>query len=70
MSIGPLVSIKWKGNSMCISDKTEICPFVHISYYLIQNSQAVKKECGPEKGYGEKRCEIQGGGKEMAVMVG
>ena len=38
--------------------------------YLIQNSQAVKKECGPEKGYGEKRCEIQGGGQEMAVMVG
>ena len=34
------------------------------------NSQAVKKECGPEKGYGEKRCEIQGGGQEMAVMVG
>ena len=29
-----------------------------------------KKECGPEKGYGEKRCEIQGGGQEMAVMVG
>ena len=39
-------------------------------YYLIQNSQAVKKECGPQKGYGEKRCEIQGGGQEMAVMVG
>ena len=38
--------------------------------YLIQNSQAVKKECGPQKGYGEKRCEIQGGGQEMAVMVG
>ena len=37
---------------------------------LIQNSQAVKKECGPEKGYGEKRCEIQGGGLEIAVMVG
>ena len=37
---------------------------------LIQNSQAVKKECGPEKGYVEKRCEIQGGGQEMAVMVG
>ena len=29
-----------------------------------------KKECGPEKGYGEKGCEIQGGGQEMAVMVG
>ena len=40
-----------------------------VTDYLIQNSQAVKKECGPEKGYGEKRCEIQGGGQEMAVMV-
>ena len=37
---------------------------------LIQNSQAVKKVCGPQKGYGEKRCEIQGGSQEMAVMVG
>ena len=37
---------------------------------LIQNSQAVKIVCGPQKGYGEKRCEIQGGGQEMAVMVG
>ena len=38
-----------------------------VVYYLIQNSQAVKKECGPQKGYGEKN---QGGGQEMAVMVG
>ena len=38
--------------------------------YLNQNSQAVKKECGPQKGQDEKRCEIQGGGQEMAVMVG
>ena len=37
---------------------------------LIQNNQAVKKACGPQNGYGEKRCEIQGGGQEMAVMVG
>ena len=37
---------------------------------LIQNSQAVKKVCGPQKGYDEKRCGIQGGGQEMAVMVG
>ena len=37
---------------------------------LIQNSQAVKKECSPQQGYGEKRFEIQGGGQEMAVMVG
>ena len=42
----------------------------YVSVYLIQNSQAVKKLCGPEKGCGEKRCEIQGGGQEMAVMVG
>ena len=42
-------------------------PVIH---NLIQNSQAVKKVCGPQKGYGEKRCEIQGGGQEMAVMVG
>ena len=41
-----------------------------VTVYLIQNSQAVKKVCGPQKGYGEKRCEIQGGGQEMAVMVG
>ena len=40
------------------------------TYYLIQNSQAVKKQCGPQKGYGEKRCEIQGVGQQMAVMVG
>ena len=35
---------------------------------LNQNSQAVKKECGPQKGQDVKRCEIQGGGQEMAVM--
>ena len=29
-----------------------------------------KKECGPQKGQDEKRCEIQSGGQEMAVMVG
>jgi len=29
-----------------------------------------KKGCGPKKCHCEKRCEIQGGGQEMAVMVG
>jgi len=29
-----------------------------------------KKRVRPQKGYSEKRCEIQGGGQEMAVMVG
>ena len=37
---------------------------------LIQNSQAVKKRVQPQKGQGEKRCEIQGDSQEMAVMVG
>jgi len=26
--------------------------------------------CGPQEGHCEKRCEIQGGSQEMAVMVG
>ena len=43
---------------------------VGCQYNLMKNSQAVKKVCGPQKGYGEKRCEIQVGGQEMAVMVG
>ena len=40
--------------------------YVHVNRYLIQNSQAVKKQCGPQKGYGEKDVKS----KEMAVMVG
>ena len=34
-----------------------------------KNSPAVKKVCGPQKGHCEIRCEIQGGGQEMAVIV-
>ena len=42
------------------------------TYYLLSNQKqpSCKKRCGPHKGHGEKRCEIQGGGQEMAVMVG
>jgi len=29
-----------------------------------------KKSVHPQEGHCEKRCEIQGGGQEMAVMVG
>jgi len=29
-----------------------------------------KTSVRPQKGHSEKRCEIQGGGQEMAVMVG
>ena len=49
-------------------DCSKVFNYVYIN--LIQNSQVVKKESGPQKGYGEKRCEIQGGSQEMAVMVG
>jgi len=38
--------------------------------YLIQNRPAVKKVCGPQECCCEKRCEIQSGSQEMAVMVG
>ena len=40
--------------------------------YILSNQKqpSCKKRCGPQKGHGEKRCEIQGGGQEMAVMVG
>jgi len=35
--------------------------------YLIQNSPAVKKACGPQECCCKKRCEIQSGGQEMAA---
>ena len=38
--------------------------------YLIQNNQALIKRVWPPKIHGEKKCEIQVGGQEMAVMVG
>jgi len=34
---------------------------------LIQNSPTAKKVCSPQEGHCEKRCEIQGGGQEMAA---
>jgi len=37
---------------------------------VIQNNSAVKKVSGSEEGYCEKRCEIQCGGQEMAMMIG
>jgi len=40
-------------------------------YHLIKNSPTVKKRCAaPKECCCEKRCEIQSGGQEMAVMVG
>ena len=37
----------------------------------IQKQSSCKKNCAaPQEGYCKKRCEIQGGSQEMAVMVG
>ena len=41
----------------------------YLKLNLNQNSPTEKK-VRPQKGQDEKRCEIQGGGQEMAVMVG
>ena len=35
---------------------------------LIQNSQAVKKECGPQKGYDEKRCVLAQNSPELSLL--
>ena len=45
-------------------------PKVKSKYISNQKQPSCKKRCGPQKGHGEKRCEIQDGGQEMAVMVG
>jgi len=52
----------------------ELCEILKLGltskYNQIQNSPAVKKSVQPQKGHSEKRCDNQGGGQEMAVMVG
>ena len=60
VGIDPDTKRKWLLNNHFIT---------YSNSYLNQNSQAVKKECGPQNGQDEKRCEMQGGDQEMAVMV-
>jgi len=40
------------------------------SIHPIQKQPSYKKVCVPQEGHCEKRCEIQGGSQEMAVLVG
>jgi len=47
-----------------------LIPFLYDIVYLILNSPVVKKGCSPKKAIVKKKSEIQGGGQEMAVMVG
>jgi len=43
--------------------------YMYASYRITKRSSwAVKKVCSPQENPWEKRCEIQGGGQEMAVM--
>ena len=46
--------------------------YIQIQKEVISNPKqpSCNKRYGPQKGHGEKRCEIQGGNQEMAVMVG
>jgi len=37
---------------------------------LIEKQPSCKKMCSPQENHCEERCEIQGGGQEMVVMVG
>ena len=52
-------------NTLNISDFISKCT----NYISNQKQLSCKKGAAP-KGHGEKRCEIQGGSQEMAVMVG
>ena len=54
-------------NNLNITDFISKCTF-----YICNTSRHTIVCCaaGPQNGHGEKRCEIQGGGQEMAVMVG
>jgi len=47
------------------------CHSIHLTFIISNPKQpSCKKSVRPQKGHSEKRCEIQGGGQEMAVMVG
>ena len=50
-------------NKMCVN---KMCECIY-NIYVYQPS--CKKDCSPQKGQGEKSCEIKGGSQEMAVMV-
>ena len=64
-SLNTLFGVAW----LCITLSSHINHKYSV-YISNQKQPSCKKRCGPHKGHGEKRCEIQGGGQEMAVMVG
>jgi len=56
-----MVGDKGDHDSICLTGKQ----------YLIQKQPSCKKKvCGPQECRCEKRCEIQSGGQEMAVIAG
>ena len=50
--------------------KKSVWPQKRPEYKGPGQGMAPKKVYGPQKGQGEKGCEMQGDGQEMAVMVG
>jgi len=47
-----------------------ICYLHSMELQKVKSDPKQQKSLRPQKGHCEKRCEIQGGGQEMAVMVG
>ena len=56
--------------TQCITNMILLYLLYHCKCNLIKKQPSCKKGCGLQKSQGEKRCEIKGGGQEMAVMVG
>ena len=57
-------------NTLTIVDFISNCTNYIYIYIYKPKQPSCKKRVRPQKGQDEKRCEIQGGGQEMAVMVG
>ena len=62
----------WLGVTQWITNEISnwITNEISIYIYISEPKQPSCKKCAPQKSQGEKRCEIQGGCQEMAVMVG
>jgi len=56
--------------SVMVSDAYPITDTDPIPPKIPDTDISIWYRCIPKKDYSEKRCEIQGGGQEMAVMVG
>ena len=51
-------------------DKERYVCIVYLYFISNPKQQSCKKECSPQKAMVKEISEIQGGGQEMAVMIG